>query len=57
MSNLLSPQFIDKNGELHWIIIYLTPLKNIKNSIIMAVGIDITERKIAENKIKTSLLR
>jgi PAS domain S-box-containing protein len=48
--------FIDKNGELHWIIIYLTPLKNIKNSIIMAVGIDITERKIVENKIKTSLL-
>jgi PAS domain S-box-containing protein len=52
----IESSFIDKNGKLHWIIIYLTPLKNNKNTIIMAVGIDITDRKIDENKIKTSLL-
>ena len=56
MSNLLSPHLSMKMGitlDNH----IFNPIEKYKNSIIMAVGIDITERKIAENKIKTSLLR
>jgi PAS domain S-box-containing protein len=49
-------RFKDKNGNIHWIIIHLIPVKKNGNIIyILGIGSDITEQKIAENKIKSSL--
>ena len=48
-------RFIDKNGDIHWIMIHLTAVKNESDSYILAIGSDVTERKIAENEIKSAL--
>jgi PAS domain S-box-containing protein len=49
-------QFRDKNGQLHWGFITLNPIiKDKKISSFLAIISDFSERKIAENKLKTTL--
>lgn len=50
-------KLIDKNGELVWREIFLNPIKDEKGNIIEISGIghDITEKKLAEEKITQSL--
>ena len=48
-------RFIDKNGNIHWIILHLTAVKDTNISYILAIGNDITNRKLAEQKINSSL--
>ena len=49
-------RFIDKNGNIHWTLVYLTIVKK-KDNILYILGIatDITKRKTAEDEIKSSL--
>ena len=49
-------RFMDKNGKLHWILVNLRAIMQNGNvSYILGIASDITEQKIAENKIKSSL--
>jgi PAS domain S-box-containing protein len=47
-------QFMDKNGKIRWGFITLTPIIKDKSiSSIMAIISDFTDRKVAENQLKT----
>ncbi len=48
-------RFIDKTGKIHWILLHLTAVKNENISYILAIGTDITTRKLVEKEIATSL--
>ena len=49
-------RFINNEGNLNWIRVHLKPVMHGGNIIyIIAIGIDITERRNAENLIKSSL--
>lgn len=49
-------QFRDKNGEIHWGFITLTPIiKDEKISSFLAIISDFSERKIAETQLKATL--
>jgi PAS domain S-box-containing protein len=49
-------KFIDKNGDLHWILVHITTVMVNNNiSYILGIASDITEQKRAENEIKSSL--
>lgn len=49
-------KYIDKNGNIHWILVHLTAVtKNDNIPYILKIASDITKRIIAENQIKSSL--
>ncbi|WP_048191065.1 PAS domain S-box protein [Methanobacterium sp. SMA-27] len=49
-------QFRDKNGKIRWGVITLTPIiKDRSISSIMAIISDFTDRKVAENQLKTTI--
>ena len=49
--------FKNINGEISWVLIHLKAIIDNGNiSYILAIGSDITQRKIAENEIKSSLI-
>ena len=49
-------RFVDKNNDLHWIIVHITTvMANDNISYILGIASDITEQKKAENEIKSSL--
>lgn len=56
-SEYFETELIDKNGELVWREIFLNPIKDEKGNVveISGIGHDITEKKLAEEKIKQSL--
>lgn len=49
-------KIIDKNGEIHWVHVTSTIIKKGREcSYILLIGSDITERKLAEDGLKSSL--
>jgi two-component system, sensor histidine kinase PdtaS len=49
-------RFIDKNGVIKWVIVHLTTIrKNNKINYILGIASDITEQKVAEIKLNSSL--
>ena len=49
-------RFVDKNGVIKWVIVHLTTIrKNKKINYILGIASDITEQKIAEIKLNSSL--
>ncbi len=49
-------QVIDKNGNIHLVLVHLTAvMKDEKIVYILGIGSDITEQKMAENEIRSSL--
>jgi len=56
-SEYFETKLIDKNGELVWREIYLNPIFDDSGNVveISGIGHDITEKKLAEEKIKQSL--
>ncbi len=49
-------RFIDKNGVIKWVIVHLTTIrKNKKINYILGIASDITEQKVAEIKLNSSL--
>jgi PAS domain S-box-containing protein len=49
-------RFIDKNGDIHWVLVRFTAVKGNKDvNYILGIATDITEYKIATNEIKSSL--
>ncbi len=49
--------FTDMNGDISWVLIHLKAIMDYGNiSYILAIGSDITKRRIAENEIKSSLV-
>ena len=54
--NPFESRFIDKNGDIHWILAHLTTVMSNNNiSYILGIATDITEQKRAENEIISSL--
>ncbi len=50
-------RFMDMNGNISWVLIHLKTIMDKGNILyILAIGGDITKRKIAENEIKSSLI-
>ena len=49
-------RFVDKNGVIKWVIVHLTTIrKNKKINYILGIASDITEQKVAEIKLNSSL--
>ena len=49
-------RFIDKNGVIKWVMIHLTTIrKNKKINYVLGIASDITEQKVAEIKLNSSL--
>ena len=54
--NPFESRFIDRNGDIHWILAHLTTVMSNNNiSYILGIATDITEQKRAENEIISSL--
>ena len=49
-------RFVDKNGVIKWVIVHLTTIrKNKRINYILGIASDITEQKVAEIKLNSSL--
>ena len=56
-TRLLELEVYHKNGDLHWLSITFSPLRNSTGELVSVIGVtrDITERKKADEQIKASL--